>query len=124
MKKLVLPIVFFILTSCYYDSEEALYGTPGSAVCDTTVTNFSTVIQPILSTNCWMCHSNSAANSNGAGIMLQNYADVKTWVLNGKLMGDIQQLSGFNQMPKGGTKLSDCDILKIKTWISKGALNN
>jgi len=116
--------VFFILTSCYYDSEEALFGKPGSTVCDTTVTNFSTVIQPILAANCWACHSNSAGPSSGAGVLLQNYSDVKTYVLNGKLMGDIQQLSGYNQMPKGGMKLSDCEILKIQTWITKGALNN
>lgn len=123
MKKLVLPLVFFILSGCYYDSEEALYGTPNT-VCDVTVTKFSTEVKPILQSSCLTCHSNSAASGSGAGIKLQDYADVKTQVSNGKLVGSIQHSSGFSAMPKGGGKLSDCNILVINTWISKGALND
>jgi hypothetical protein len=70
------------------------------------------------------CHSNSTAPSSGGGIKLQDYADVKVNVLNGKLMGSIQHLSGFSSMPKGGGKLSDCNILILNTWITKGILNN
>ena len=123
MKKLVLPFVFFILAGCYYDSEEALYGTPNT-VCDVTVTKFSTEVKPILQSNCLTCHSNSAAAGSGSGIKLQDYADVKTQVNNGKLVGSIQHASGFSAMPKGGGKLTDCNILVINTWISKGALND
>jgi len=123
MKKLVLPLVFFILSGCYYDSEEALYGTPNT-VCNTTVTKFSTEVKPILQSSCLTCHSNSAASANGAGIKLQDYADVKIQVNNGKLVGSIQHSTGFSAMPKGGGKLSDCNILVINTWISKGALND
>lgn len=123
MKKLILPLVFFILSGCYYDSEEALYGTPNT-VCDTSVTQFSTEIKPILQSSCLTCHSNSAALGSGGGIKLQDYADVKTSVLNGKLVGSIDHSSGFSAMPKGGGKLSDCNILIIKTWIARGTLNN
>lgn len=123
MKKLVLPLVFFILSGCYYDSEEALYGSPNS-VCDTAVTKFSTEIKPILQSNCLSCHSNSSATANGGGIKLQDYADVKTNVDNGKLVGAIDQATGFSAMPKNGGKLSDCNILIIKTWIAKGTLND
>jgi hypothetical protein len=122
MKKLILPLVFFILSGCYYDSEEALYGTPNT-VCDVSVTKFSTEVKPILQSNCLACHSNSAAAGSGSGIKLQDYADVKTYVDNGKLVSSIQHTSSF-PMPKGGGKLTDCNILVINTWISKGALND
>ncbi len=123
MKKLLLPLVFFVLSGCYYDSEEALYGTPNS-VCDTSVTKFSTEVKPILQSNCLTCHSNSAATANGAGIKLQDYADVKIQVNNGKLVGVIEHRSGYVAMPKGGVKLNNCNILIINTWIIKGALND
>ena len=123
MKKLVLPLVFMILSGCYYDSEEALYGTPNT-VCNTAVTKFSTEIKPILQSNCLSCHSNSTATANGGGIKLQDYADVKTNVVNGKLIGSIEHRSGYSVMPKGGGKLNDCNILIINTWITKGTLND
>lgn len=124
MKKLFLPIVFFILSGCYYDSEEALYGKPGGGTCDTSVTKFSTQIQPILSSYCLSCHSNASASGSGAGIKLQDYTDVKTYIDNGRLVGAIEHNSGYSSMPKGGGKLSDCDILIINTWITKGTLND
>ena len=123
MKIFLYSIFLLILTGCYYDSEEALYGKPSSG-CNTVVTNFSTEVKPILSANCLSCHSNLAANSSGGGIKLQDYTDVKNSVTNGQLMGTIQQSSSYPAMPKGGGKLSDCNILVINTWISRGALNN
>jgi len=123
MKKIILPLVLFILSGCYYDSEEALYGTPNT-VCDVTVTKFSTEIKPILQSNCLTCHSNASATGNGGGIRLQDYADVKIQVNNGKLVGSIEHRAGFSAMPKGGGKISDCNILIIKTWITKGTLND
>ena len=116
-------MVFFILSACYYDSEEALFGKPSTG-CDTTVTKFSTEIKPILQSSCLSCHSNSSAQGSGGGIKLQDYADVKTNVLNGRLIGSIEHSSGFSSMPKGGGKLTDCNILIIKTWITKGTLND
>jgi len=123
MKKIILPLVLFILSGCYYDSEEALYGTPNT-VCDTSVTKFSTEIKPILQSNCLTCHSNASAIGNGGGIRLQDYADVKTQVNNGKLIGSIEHRAGFSAMPKGGGMISDCNILIINTWITRGSLND
>lgn len=124
MKKLVLPFVLFILSGCYYDSEEALYGKPGNGICNTDVTKFSLQIKPILQSYCLACHSNSSAFSSGGGIKLQEYADVKVVALSGRLVGSIEHASGFSGMPQYGGMLSDCNILIIKTWISKGALND
>jgi cytochrome c5 len=123
MKKFILPLLVLMVASCYYDSEEALFGKPGTG-CNTETANFSTEIKPILQSTCMSCHSNSAASSSGDGIRLQDYADVKKYVLNGKLMGAIQHLSGFSAMPKGGGKISDCNILILNSWITKGILNN
>jgi cytochrome c5 len=123
MKNLALLIVLLFLSGCYYDSNEALYGVPATG-CNTDITRFNTEIRPILQSNCITCHANSVALSSGGGIKLQDYADVKSYVLNGKLVGSIDHSTGFSAMPKGGVKLSDCNILIIKTWISKGALND
>ena len=123
MKKLVLPLILFILSGCYYDSEEALFGKPGTGTCDTSVSNFSTQVKPILNSYCLTCHSNANASGSGSGIKLENYADVKTYVDNGKLVGSIEHTSSY-PMPKGGGTLSTCDIAIINAWITKGALNN
>jgi hypothetical protein len=57
-------------------------------------------------------------------MILDTYARVKTVADNGKLMGVITHANGFPQMPKGGNKLSDCNIAKIKKWVDAGAPNN
>jgi hypothetical protein len=128
MKKIAFPVTFLILiyclAGCYYDSEEALFGKPGiNTVCDTTVTNFSTQIKPILQSNCYSCHSNAHAAANGSGIGLENYADVKLYSDNGRLVGSIEHTSNY-PMPKNGGTLSTCDINIIKIWIRRGTLNN
>jgi len=124
MKKLILPLIILILSGCYYDSEEALYGKPGSGTCDTSVAKFSTQVKQILNSYCLTCHSNAAALSGGGGIKLQDYADVKIYVLNGRLKGSIEHASGFSAMPKGGGTLSACNLSIINAWITKGALND
>ncbi len=114
-----------ILTgSCYYDSEEYLFGVPGGNCADTTVFTYTAGVQPILSQYCYSCHSNGSAASMGGNIKLQDFADVKTVASNGKLTGSVSHASGFSPMPKGGNKLNDCYIVVIKKWIAAGALNN
>ena len=128
MKNYILPFVFLILmycmSGCYYDSAEALLGKPSTnTACDTTITNFSTQVTPILKSNCFSCHSNAYAAGSGSGIRLENYADVKMYADNGRLMSSIEHTSNF-PMPKNGGSLSTCDIKIIKTWITRGTLNN
>lgn len=130
MRKILLPLVFlfftWLFTGCYYDSNEALFGKPetAAAVCDTTVTNFAAQVKPILLSNCYSCHSSAHAAGSGSGIKLENYADVKTYADNGKLLGSIVHASGFSAMPKNGGTLSVCEIKIIKSWITRGKLNN
>jgi cytochrome c553 len=39
-------------------------------------------------------------------------------------MGCIEQQPGFDAMPKGASKLSDCDIARIRAWVAAGQPNN
>lgn len=115
-----LGIVVVLLSSCYYDNEEELY--PGSgSLCDTTNTTYAITVEPILKSNCYVCHSTAVANG---GIILDSYTKLKEVVDNGKLLGAITHTSGYSPMPKNQAQLSTCNIQKITNWINKGALNN
>ena len=124
MKRLIFPaIILFVIffASCYYDSEEALYPSYNSS-CDTTNVTFSGSITPILSSNCWGCHSNSNAASFGNNIKLENYSDVTAQI--NSILPAIKQTGTISPMPKNGTKLSACSISKFDIWVRIGMPNN
>ena len=122
-KKLLLPVLAFVLIAsfgggCYYDVESELYGMN----CDTTGTKYSTNISAIISNyGCLACH---AGGNPSGGINLENHANLKLSVNNGKLMGSISHASGFIPMPDGAAKMNQCDINRIKAWIAAGAPDN
>lgn len=123
MKTIValLMSLFFLLSSCYRDVEDDLYPAGGGA-CDTTGITYSATIQPLLqSSGCLGCHSGGAPSG---GISLEGYTNVKTLAQNGKLYGTISHAAGYSPMPKGGNKLSACNITKVKAWIDSGIPNN
>jgi hypothetical protein len=91
------------------------------ATCDTANVTFSLSVKPIITNKCQGCHS---ASSPGGGYDLSTYTGVKTTVTNGKLWGSVNFLTGYSAMPKGGSKLSTCELAKIKKWIDAGAPNN
>lgn len=126
MKRLTpwLILLFFsiLLIRCQYDNEEELYG--GSDNCDTSNVTYSQTVKPILTNNCYSCHSASNANSFGEGINLETYSELITVANNGRLLGAIEHSSGYDPMPLGGNKLDDCTIEKIKAWINNGATND
>lgn len=105
-------------TGCAYDKEEILYP---SSNCDTTNVTYSLSVVPILSANCYGCHS---GNTPIAGFRFDSYANLKPFADNGVLLGSINHDPGFSPMPKGGTKLSACNIAKIRKWIAAGSPNN
>ena len=107
-----------ILSSCYYDVAEVLYP-PTNCVTDNM--SYATHIKPILSQNCFVCHSEAANNGN---VTLEGYTNLMIYVNSGQLMGAIKHQSGFSAMPQNSTPLSDCDISKIEQWIAQGAQNN
>lgn len=109
-----------LLTACYYDKEEALYGTAATA-CDTTAVTYAGTIAPMMSANCNSCHSGSAASG---GVVTSTYSSLSVIALNGTLGHSVNWDSGLSPMPKGGSKLPTCDLAKIKKWVNLGAPNN
>ena len=125
MKRILsILLIIFVATmaGCYYDNAEKLYPVI-STTCDLTNVTFSGTVKPILQASCFSCHSNSNASSSGGGIMLENYADLKSSA-SGRLMGAVNHVSGYSAMPKGGGKLTDCEISQLQKWIDNGVLNN
>jgi hypothetical protein len=109
-----------LLTACYYDKEEVLYGNAATA-CDTTAVTYAGTIAPIMSANCNSCHSGSAASG---GVVTSTYASLSIIALNGTLGHSVNWDNSLSPMPKGGSKLPTCDLSKIKKWVNLGAPNN
>lgn len=113
--------IMLLLTGCFYDKEEILYPVPP---CNATGSTYSATVSPIISGHCTSCHGSAVAAANGGGRVLDNYNSLKPYATNGTLLGAINHASGYYPMPKNSTKLSSCDINKIRDWINSGALDN
>lgn len=134
MRKLLLVAFATIpfLQSCYYDNFDEIHPVPNTTACDTTAVSFATDILPIFNGSCGSGSSSCHLNSASAGTYgLANYADVDaslTAVANDysptAFMDCIQHNAGVSPMPKGGGKLDDCSINKIKAWLDHGHPNN
>jgi len=115
-----LLVVLLGLSACYYDSEEFLYGiTP--VQCDPTPVQFSAQVTGILQRNCYACHS---VGSNLGNLLLDSYSGVRDAAKNGSLMGSVRHEGGYDPMPQGAGKLSECDIQALQTWVDDGMPNN
>jgi hypothetical protein len=111
---LLLGSIFF--SGCYYDVESELYPINPAKTCDTVNVSYQARIEPIIRTNCYVCHGGTAVA--GGNIMLEGYTNLKNFD-GARLYGAVSHTSG-SQMPKGGTKLPECDIKAIKAWIDTG----
>ncbi len=109
-------MIFF--SACYYDNEATLYP---PTECISTNMSYQNDILPIISNNCYVCHS---AVSNTGNVTLEGYSELIKYVDSGQLMGAINRDPGFSPMPQDAPKLNDCNIEKIESWIAAGALNN
>ena len=87
--------------------------------CDSTISGFASAIQPIMTKYCVGCHSYPNAS---AQVELSGYIGVKN-AINQGLLKSIDH-SGYYPMPKGGAKLSDCEINQVRNWIQRGAPND
>jgi hypothetical protein len=111
-----------LAASCTYT-----HGDPAELVtpCDTspqTVT-YAGVISPIFDRHCRECHATSQAYIQGGGNDFGNYQAIHRYPAN-SLLGSVQHAPGYDPMPKGRAKISECDILRIKAWIDAGEPNN
>jgi hypothetical protein len=84
--------------------------------CDTSSVKYSTHIVPLINTYCKGCHQTS---SPSGGIVLENLAQVQSQIISGKFMCSIKW-SGCSNMPKGGSKFSNCNIRKFEIWQNTG----
>lgn len=91
-----------------------------SSNCDINSISFASFVRPSLAA-CITCHR---VGNAGGGVSLDTYFGVKEVAENGRLYGAIAWQGGFVNMPLGGSKLEDCKIKKIKSWIDAGAANN
>jgi Planctomycete cytochrome C/Cytochrome C oxidase, cbb3-type, subunit III len=92
-----------------------------ASACDPATVTFSGTIRNIINNKCAGCHS---GNLPQGGINLTTHSGVKAKVDDGRLWGAINHLPGFSPMPKGGAKLSDCEIGQVKKWIDAGTPTN
>ena len=119
MLVILLPGIF-LLTGCVWDNEEELY--PETGICDTASVSFIDDITPILSNNCYSCHSNLNAPSFGGGLSFEDHQDVARY--SERIIGAIQHNKGFLPMPQGEEKLDPCAIDQVEAWIESGAPDN
>lgn len=89
--------------------------------CDSTNISFKTDILPILNQHCNGCHGSTQQNQ---GIILDDYANIKIFALEGSLYGAIIQDGNYAPMPYAAPKLDSCSIAKINNWKKEGLLNN
>lgn len=90
--------------------------------CDTEAMSFKTDMLPILKDNgCTASSCHGAGSSNGD---LTIYAGLKFVADENRILGALRQEAGFSAMPKGGSKMDDCDIDKIAAWIEQGKKDN
>lgn len=125
MKKISLLIIvsalFLSITSCTNDKEEVLYKEENKGGCDTANVTYSGTVTTIFKNNCYVCHS---GNSPLGGIKLDAHNTTVIQVNNGRLLGSIKHQNGFQAMPQGAAKLTDCQIQQIQAWVNAGAPNN
>lgn len=101
---------------CYKDNKESMY--PRTGVCDTSNVTWSKDIKGIVDNSCAISGCHNAAASGGYN--LSNFAGVKMMVDNNRFLAVIESGS----MPKNASKLDNCTINKVRSWIAKGALQN
>jgi hypothetical protein len=110
-----LSVIMVFFSACVHHNKEYILAQTGT--CDTINTKYAVGVQPIITANCNTqngCHGGSGAGS----ILLENYAQVSQ---NAALI-----LSEINSgdMPKNNSKLDNCKISKIQSWINNGKQNN
>jgi uncharacterized membrane protein len=92
-----------------------------SGSCNTQNIKYSTFVKPLMEKFCTGCHATTNPQAN---IALATHAEVQKYAKAGSLYGSVAHSGNYSKMPKGGTKLNDCDIAKLKAWIDAGALND
>jgi uncharacterized membrane protein len=120
-----LALVLIMAVRCTYKKAEDVYPVNNTGTCDTSNVSYAKTIQPVLSTNCYSCHS-KANSALGGGYVLDNYNDLAVQAQKGFLYANVAEkdLNSPSHMPRGAPSLADCEIFKIKAWVDQGYKNN
>jgi len=86
-----------------------------SSGCDSVNVGYFLIIKPLFAKACVGCHNNAFPSG---GIQLADYDGSKSAGQAGRLMGAVKWTTGFSPMPKGGNKLTNCEITQLQKWIS------
>lgn len=114
----LLSLLLIFNISCTFDNEEDLFA---DEVCLTEDVTFSGFVKPLIDTKCRSCHNSALASGN---VNLEDFSKLKPTIEDGRFLGSISHSPGLSPMPKGGAKLSDCDISKVEKWIAAGFPEN
>ncbi|WP_375415859.1 hypothetical protein [uncultured Hymenobacter sp.] len=93
---------------------------------DLSAVTYATDIKPLLQANCYQCHSDQNKGAGG-GYSWENFKRLQDYAKSGVLTAVVEQTDKSYKnvyMPRGGQKLSACDIERIKAWVAAGAPQN
>lgn len=110
----------FMLSSCGSSGGEAAK----ESACNTENLSFKTDVLPIFESKCFSCHNEENYASDADGNLMVGYSDIKKYLDEGLIIGNIEHTAGFLKMPYRKAKIEDCEIAMIKAWVKDGALNN
>ena len=118
MKKIICLLTLTTAVGCQYNKKEAI-----REVCSTANITYTGSVASIIRDNgCLGCHTGTPPQG---GFRLETYDEVKARAAQLRsgtsvLLGALQHQAGFSPMPKGMTRLSDCDLSKLKAWVDAG----
>jgi hypothetical protein len=116
---LLIAGIFILQIQCKYYNEDDLYLSPTD--CDTTMVTYTMSIKAIFEANCYICHSTAIASG---GIILDTYDGAIIPAKAGILWKAVSHEPGFSfWMPKDRPQLPECELAKIRIWISLGEPN-
>ncbi len=108
-------LVLTLVSSCYNDNEEDLYGPIN---CDVSEVTYSVNVQPIINSSCATtgCHTSGGTAPGN----FNNYNELKSKVDNGTFENRVL----IQKTMPPNSPLSDCELETLQAWIDGGALNN
>ena len=114
-----------LAASCTYSNGNDPTNPVVAPTCDASpqAVTYAGVISPIFDKNCRECHATNKAATMGGGVDFGSHQSIARYP-EIPLLGSIEHSPGYDPMPKGRARISDCDILRIKAWITAGKLNN
>ena len=116
---LILGTSLFLLMSCGYQASSPIANTSDQSLPEGSDT-FNSIQTNIIRPSCLKCHNGPDSNGD-----LSTYNAVLSYVTPGNAgTSEFFTLIDSGSMPKKAPKLSQSKIDAVKSWISKGALNN